>query len=222
MMLEGRALDAFRISIEVASAATLLLLVPAFLLAFTLARRDFPGKALVETLVALPLVLPPTAIGYLILRLVARDGPLGERALGFDPDLLLTWKGAVLSAALMSLPIVVRTARVAFEEVSPRVELMARSLGYSASRTFARVTLPLARRGLLAAVALGFGRALGEFGATVVVAGNVRGRTQTLSLAIFEDIQLGRNDSAMHLVAISTVMAFALVYAFEHLQRRPR
>lgn len=222
MMLEGRALDAFRISIEVASAATLLLLVPAFLLAFTLARRDFPGKALVETLVALPLVLPPTAIGYLILRLVARDGPLGERALGIDPDLLLTWKGAVLSAALMSLPIVVRTARVAFEEVSPRVELMARSLGYSASRTFARVTLPLARRGLLAAVALGFGRALGEFGATVVVAGNVRGRTQTLSLAIFEDIQLGRNDSAMHLVAISTVMAFALVYAFEHLQRRPR
>jgi molybdate transport system permease protein len=222
MMLEGRALDAFRISIEVASAATLLLLVPALLLAFTLARRDFPGKALVETVVALPLVLPPTAIGYLILRLVARDGPLGERALGFDPDLLLTWKGAVLSAALMSLPIVVRTARVAFEEVSPRVELMGRSLGYSASRTFARVTLPLARRGLLAAVALGFGRALGEFGATVVVAGNVRGRTQTLSLAIFEDIQLGRNDSAMHLVAISTVMAFALVYAFERLQRRPR
>jgi molybdate transport system permease protein len=222
MMLEGRALDVFRISIEVASAATLLLLVPALLLAFTLARRDFPGKALVETVVALPLVLPPTAIGYLILRLVARDGPLGERALGFDPDLLLTWKGAVLSAALMSLPIVVRTARVAFEEVSPRVELMGRSLGYSASRTFARVTLPLARRGLLAAVALGFGRALGEFGATVVVAGNVRGRTQTLSLAIFEDIQLGRNDSAMHLVAISTVMAFALVYAFERLQRRPR
>ena len=222
MMLQGRALDAFRISIEVATAATLLAALPAFLLAFWLARRDFFGKSLVETFVALPLVLPPTAVGYLVLRLVSRDGPLGERALGFDPDLLLTWKGAVLSAAVMSLPILTRTARVAFEEVSPRLELMGRSLGYSRWQTLRRVTLPLARRGLLAGLALGFGRALGEFGATVVVAGNVRGSTQTLALAIFEDIQLGRDESALHLVAISTLLAFVLVYTFERLQRRRR
>jgi len=219
-MLQGRALDAFRISIEVASAATLLVLLPACFFGWWLARRQFAGKALVETLLSLPLVLPPTAVGYLLLRLLSRDGPLGERALGFDPDLLLSWKGAVVSSAIMSLPIVVRTARVAFEGVSPRVELMGRSLGYSRLQVLLRVTLPLAGRGLLAATLLGFGRALGEFGATVVVAGNVRGRTQTLALAIFEDIQLGRNDSAMHLVAISAVLAFALVFGFERLQRR--
>ena len=221
-MLSGRALDAFRVSLEVASAATLLVVVPAFFLAWLLARRDFVGKSVLETVLMLPLVLPATAIGYLILRAVARDGPLGARALGFDPDILLTWRGAVISSALMALPIVVRTARVAFEGVSPRVELMGRSLGMSRTAVLRRVTLPLARRGLLSAAVLGFGRALGEFGATVIVAGNVRGETQTLALAIYEDIQLGRNDSAMHLVAISTVLAFALIYTFERLQRRPR
>ena len=219
-MLEGRALDAFRISIEVAGAATLLAALPALCLAWLLARRQFAGKTLLEALVAMPLVLPPTAVGYLILHLVSRNGPLGQRALGFDPDLLLSWKGAVLAAAAMSLPILARTARTAFEGVPPRVELMGRSLGYSRWKVLTRLTLPLARRGLGAAFVLGFARALGEFGATVVVAGNVRGRTQTLALAIFEDIQLGRGDSAMHLVAISSALAFALILAFERLQKR--
>jgi molybdate transport system permease protein len=219
-MLEGRALDAFRISIEVASAATLLAAVPALCLAWLLARRQFSGKALVETLVAMPLVLPPTAVGYLILHLVSRNGPLGQRALGFDPDILLSWKGAVLATAAMSLPILARTARVAIEGVPPRVELMGRSLGYSRFKVLTSLTLPLARRGLCSAFVLGFARALGEFGATVVVAGNVRGRTQTLALAIFEDIQLGRGDSAMHLVAISSALAFCLILAFERLQKK--
>jgi molybdate transport system permease protein len=221
-MLEGRALDAFRISIEVAATATLLVALPGFWLGWFLARRQFLGKTLVETLVALPLVLPPTAVGYLILYLVSRNGPLGQRALGFDPDLLLSWKGAVLASAVMSLPIVARTARVAFEAVPSRVELMGRSLGYSRAKVLRSLTLPLARRGLQSALVLGFARALGEFGATVVVAGNVRGRTQTLALAIFEDIQLGRHDSAMHLVAISSALAFALILASERLQRKAR
>ena len=177
-------------------------------------------KALVEALVTLPLFLPPPAVGYLLLCLVSRNGPLGQRALGFDPDILLTWKGAVLASAAMSLPIVARTARVALQGVPARVELMGRSLGYSRARVLWRLTLPLARRGLGAALLLGFARALGEFGATVVVAGNVRGRTQTLALAIFEDIQLGRGDSALHLVAISSALAFFLILAYEHLQRR--
>jgi len=120
----------------------------------------------------------------------------------------------------MSLPILARTARVAFEGVPARVELMGRSLGYSRWKVLTSLTLPLARRGLCSAFVLGFARALGEFGATVVVAGNVRGRTQTLALAIFEDIQLGRGDSAMHLVAISSALAFFLILATERLQKK--
>src|SRR6185295_19095873 len=119
---------------------------------FVLARKTFRGKSLVETVIALPLVLPPTAIGYLLLTLFSRSGWLGERALGFDPGLLFTWRAAVLASAVVALPLVARTARAAFEEVEPRYELMARTLGSSRSRTFFTVTLPLARRGLFAAV----------------------------------------------------------------------
>lgn len=188
-------------------------------LGFALARKSFRGKSLVETLVALPLVLPPTAIGYLLLALLSRSGWLGERALGFDLDLLFTWRAAVLASALVALPLVARTARSAFEAVDPRYELMARSLGLSRVRTFLTVTLPLARRGLLAAVALGFGRALGEFGATVIVAGNIPGETQTLSLAIFSEIQLGNTDAALRLVGITIIIAFALMWIIERLLR---
>jgi molybdate transport system permease protein len=217
--VDRAAWEAVRVSLEVAGAATLLVLGPAVAIGWLLARRDFPGKALVETFVALPLVLPPTAVGYAILRLAARDGWLGEARLGFETDLLLTRKGAVLAAAVMSLPLAARTARVAFEAVPARLEAMARSLGMSGARTFATVTLPLARRGLLAAAVLGFGRALGEFGATVVVAGNIPGRTQTLALAIFDDIQVGRGDRALFLLGVSALLAFAVIFSVERLQR---
>lgn len=189
-------------------------------LGFLLARREFPGKSVVETLVALPLVLPPTAIGYMMLALLARGGPLGENALGFDLDLLFTWRAAVLASAVVALPLVARTARTAFEEVEPRLESMARTLGLSRTKTFTSVTVPLARRGLLAALVLGFGRALGEFGATVIVAGNIPGRTQTLSLAIFSEIQLGNTQRALFYVTITVVLAFALVFCVERLLRR--
>jgi molybdate transport system permease protein len=181
-------------TLRVALAATLLVAPVGIAAGHALARREFRGKSLVETFVALPLVLPPTAIGYMLLALFARSGLLGERNLGFDPGLLFTWKAAVLASTVVALPLVARTARTAFEEVDPRLELMARTLGFSRARTLLRVTLPLARRGLLAAVALGFGRALGEFGATVIVAGNIPGRTQTLALAIFSEIQLGNTE----------------------------
>jgi molybdate transport system permease protein len=174
----------------------------------------------VETLLALPLVLPPTAVGYLMLRLLARDGPLGVKSLGIDLDLLLTWKGAVVASAVMSLPLVARTARVAFEEIDPRLEGMARTLGSGPLRTFITVTLPLARRGLLAAALLGFARALGEFGATVIVAGNIPGRTQTLALAIFSDLQAGDDRRAMALVGVTVVIAFGAVFAVERLLSR--
>lgn len=209
-------------TLRVALAATLIVAPLGVAVGHALARRRFRGRTLVETLVALPLVLPPTAIGYLLLALFSRSGLLGERTLGFDPDLLFTWRAAVLASAVVALPLVSRTARAAFEEVDPRLELMVRTLGFSRLRTFLCVTLPLARRGLLAAVVLGFGRALGEFGATVIVAGNIPGRTQTLSLAIFSEIQLGDTRAALRLVALCMVLAFTLVFMVERLLARER
>jgi len=207
------------ISLKVALCATAVILPPGILLGYLLARRCFPGRSLVETATALPLVLPPTAIGYLLLRLFGRNGPLGEETLGLDLDLLFTWKGATIASSVMALPLVVRAARVAFEGVDRRLEGIARTLGLGPVTTFVRVTLPLARRGLLAGGILGFSRALGEFGATVIVAGNIPGRTQTLPLAIFSDIQIGRDHDAMILVGLTVAIAFAAVWAVELLLR---
>jgi molybdate transport system permease protein len=209
------------ITLQVAAAATLLVTPAGLLLGLLLARRRFPGHSVVETFTSLPLVLPPTAVGYLLLRLLARDGPLGPARLGFDPDLLFTWKGAVLAAAVMSLPLVTRFARVAFEEVDPRLEGIARTLGRGPLDTFFWVTVPLARRGLLAAVVIGFSRALGEFGATVIVAGNIPGRTQTMALAIFSDLQAGHDREALALAGVTVALAFVTLWSAEALLRRP-
>ena len=214
------AATALLLSLQVSAWTTLVVLPVGMLIGWLLARRRFAGSSLVETILALPLVLPPTAVGYLLLRALALDGPFGRRTLGVDLDILFTLRGAVLAAAIMSLPLVARTARVAFEEVDPRLEAMARTLGLGPLRAFVRVTLPLARRGLLAAALLGFTRALGEFGATIVVAGSIPGRTQTLALAIFADMQAGRDRDAMTLVAITVVVAFAAMWSVEALLRR--
>lgn len=219
-MLSAHALDALIVSLKVASFATALVLPPGILIGWTLARREFPGKGIAETLVALPLVLPPTAVGYVLLSLLAVDGPLGSGTLGFDVDLLFTWKGAVIASAIMGLPLVARTARLAFEGVDPRLEGIARTLGFPPAAVFARVTVPLARRGLAASAVLGFSRALGEFGATVIVAGNIPGRTQTLALAIFSDIQAGRGGDARSLLLLTTLLAFGGIYATERLLKR--
>ncbi len=218
--MSGSPFVALLISLKVAFWATAFILPPGIGIGLLLARRRFPGKSLLETLTSLPLVLPPTAVGYILLRLLARNGPLGVKRLGFDLDLLLTWRGAVLAACVMALPLVARTARVAFEEVDPRLEAMARTLGSGPLRTFFEVTVPLARRGLLAAAVLGFSRALGEFGATVIVAGNIPGRTQTLALAIFDDIQVGRDAEATTLLGLTVLLAFAAIWAVELLLRR--
>ncbi len=211
---------ALLISLQVASWTTLMILPPGALLGFLLARRDFAGKSLVETLVTLPLVLPPTAVGYALLRLLARDGPLGSSTLGVDLDLLFTWKGAVLAASIMSLPLVTRTTRIAFEQVSPRLEGMARTLGLSPVRVFLEITIPLAGRGILAAAVLGFSRALGEFGATIMVAGNIPGRTQTLALAIFSDMQVGAEREAMILLGVTVLLSFLTMWSVELMLRR--
>jgi molybdate transport system permease protein len=171
----------------------------------------------ISTLSSLPLVLPPTAVGYLLLRLLADDGPLGRNTLGFDLDLLLSWKAVILACGVMSMPLVIRTARVTFEDVDPKLEDMARTLGYGRLRVFFIVTLPLAARGLAAAMILGFTRAMGEFGATVIVAGNIPGRTQTLSSAIYSAQQAGRVDRADVLTAVALLVGFAAIFATEWL-----
>lgn len=200
--------------------AVALILPLALLLAWLLARRRWPGKALLETLVALPLVLPPVATGLVLLQAFGRRGHLGALLHRLDFDVVFTWRAVVLALAVMSFPLLVRSARVAFEAVPQRLEQVARTLGASEPRVFFTVTLPLARRGLLGATLLAFARALGEFGATILVAGNIPGRTTTLSLAIYQQVQLGDDGAAYRLMAVSLVLAFGAVWLSETLLRR--
>jgi len=202
-----------------AAMSTCLVMLPGTILAYMLARFDFRGKYVLSTLVSLPLVVPPTAMGYMLLRVFADQGPLGRSVLGVDLDILLTWKAVVLACAVMSLPLVVRTARVGFEEVNPRLELMARTLGFGPIKTFFKVTLPLAGRGLVAAMILGFTRAMGEFGATVILAGNIPGRTQTLSSAIYSAQQAGNEGRANVLLMIALAVGFLAIFLTEYLSR---
>lgn len=190
-------------------------------LAWLLARHDWPGKVIVETLVTLPLVIPPVATGLILLRLFSRRGALGQWLEAHGLDVVFTWRGVVVATAVMSLPLFVRAARVAFEEVNPRLEGVASTLGAGPVRVFFRVTLPLAARGLTAGLVLAFARALGEFGATVMLAGNIPGKTATLSLSIYQRVQLGRDREAMALLVVSVVLAFVAVLLGEWLLRRP-
>lgn len=212
--------DALGFTLAWASLATLLVMLPGSLLAYILARREFPGKKVISTLFSLPMVLPPTAVGYLLLKLFATDGLLGSGTLGIDLDVILTWKGVVIACSVMATPLVVRTARVSFESVDPRYEEMARTLGHGPVFTFVHYTLPLAARGLLAAMILGFTRAVGEFGATIILAGNIPGRTQTLASAIFSAQQAGREDEANILLAIAVLVGFAAIFVTEYLAQK--
>ena len=221
-MLRQDLVSILLLTLQTASVATVCMMVPATLLGYALARHDFRGKDFVSAVVGLPLVLPPTAVGFLLLRLFAVDGPLGRHSLGFDLGLLLSWRAAALAATVMSFPLVVRTAKVTFEGINPRLEMMAKTLGHGTLATFFRYTLPLAKRGLLAGLILGFTRALGEFGATVTIAGNIPGRTQTLSAAIFSAQQLGDTDRAYALMLLALGLGFVAILSAELLARTPR
>jgi molybdate transport system permease protein len=218
-MSEG-AWTALVLTLQVATMSTVLTFVPATWLGYVLARRDFRGKRLVSALVGLPLVLPPTAVGLLLLQLFASDGPLGVETLGVDLGVLLTWRGAVLAAAVMSMPLVVRTAEVTFRGIDPRLESMAATLGHDRWSVWRRFLLPLAARGLAAGAVLGFTRAVGEFGATVTLAGNIPGRTQTLASAIFSAQQLNDRGEAAVLLAIAVVLGVGAIVAAETLAQR--
>jgi molybdate transport system permease protein len=207
-------------TLQMAATATAAILVPGVAAAFFLAGYRGPGRSALETVLSLPLVLPPTAGGLLLLELLGRNRPLGAWLAGHGVEVVFTWKAVVLATAVMSFPLLVRSARTAFEEVDPRLVALARTLGCSPAAAFFRVSLPLARRGILAGVVLAFSRALGEFGATIMVAGNIPGRTQTLALAIFHETQLGRDERAAKLAAVTVTLAFAALWATEWLVRR--
>jgi molybdate transport system permease protein len=205
------------LTLKIAALATALILPLGVAVALGLARYRGPGRSLLETALSLPLVLPPTAVGLVLLGLLSKRGLIGS---WFGLEVVFTWKGALIATACMSFPLLVRSARTAFEEVDPRLVGIARTLGCGGVSSFFRVTLPLASRGILAGTALAFSRALGEFGATVMVAGNIPGRTQTLALAIFHDNQVGRDDRAYTLAGVTAILAFAGLWATERLTRR--
>ena len=207
-------------TIEMAALATVLILVPGVGVAFLLARYRGPGKGALDTFLSLPLVLPPTVVGFGLLELLGRNRPLGAWLAERGIEVVFTWKAVVLATAVMAFPLLVRSARTAFEEVDPRLVGLARTLGAGPVAAFFRVILPLSWRGVLAGTVLAFSRALGEFGATIMVAGNIPGRTQTLALAIFHDVQIGRDDRAVGLAAVTVGLAFAALWTTEWIARR--
>jgi molybdate transport system permease protein len=207
-------------TLRVAALGTALILPLGVAAAALLARGRGTARSALETALSLPLVLPPTAVGLLLLDAFSRRSALGAWLAAAGIQVAFDWKGVVIATAVMSFPLLVRSALVAFEEVDPRLVGLARTLGCSPLEAFFRVTLPLAWRGVLGGTVLAFARALGEFGATVMLAGNIPGRTQTLALAIFHDNQTGRDDRARVLAGVTALLAFAALWTAEALGRR--
>jgi molybdate transport system permease protein len=218
--MSGEEWQLINFTARMAAMSTLLVLPCGLALAWCLARPQWRGKALLETTVTLPLVLPPVVTGLALLQLLGRRGVVGRWLHEvFGLDIIFTWRAVVLALAVMSLPLLVRSARTAFESVDSSYEQIARTLGAGEWRIFFTVTLPLARRGVLGGTLLAFARALGEFGATIMVAGNIPGQTTTLSVAVYQHVQLGQDSEAWLLAAVSACLAFLAVLASEYLVR---
>jgi len=200
------------LSLRVASLATLIAAVLGIGGAYLLAKGRFPGRGLLEAVASLPIVLPPTVLGYYLLVVLGARSPVGRAWESvFGGPLVFSVTGAVIAATVSALPFCLRTARAAIEQVDPRVEAAARTLGLPEWRVALQVTLPLARRGVIAGVALGFARALGDFGATVMVAGNIPGRTQTMPIAVYDAVQAGDDARAGTLALILAIVAVAVL-----------
>jgi molybdate transport system permease protein len=211
---------AFKLSLLVVSLATVLIGVVGTALGFLLAKRQFRARELCDAVLTLPMVLPPTVTGYYLIVLLGKRGLLGRYLYGLTGwTPAFTWQGAVLAAGVMALPIMVKSARAALESVDERYEMVSFSLGKGEFETFFRVTLPLALRGLLAGIVLSFARALGEFGATLMLAGNIPGKTQTMPLAIFEAFIAGEDRQAHVLALILTFTSIATIYLTNVLTR---
>lgn len=204
--------SALGLSLKVAGWATAINLFLGVGLGWLLARRRFFGRELLDTVLTLPMVLPPTVLGYYLLVLIGRNGPLGGWLQStFGINLVFTWQAAVIAAAVAALPLVFKPARAAFEGVDGQLEQAARTLGASEAAVFFRITLPLAWRGILAGLLLAFARAMGEFGATIMIAGSIPGRTQTLSISIYEAVQAGQDGRANALVLLTSVVCIVVL-----------
>jgi molybdate transport system permease protein len=209
------------LTLKVAATATVLAVLAGVLAGLIIARARFPGRDAVDAVLLLPMVLPPTVLGYYLLVMLGMHGPLGawlDRMFGIR--LLFTWQGAAIAAAVVAFPLVFKAARTAFESIEPDVEKAGRSLGYPEWAVLLRITVPLAWRGIVAGAMLAFARAMGEFGATLMVAGNIPGRTQTLSIAIYEAVQAGDDALANGLVALASVTCIVLLVAAASVVRR--
>ena len=216
-------LQVIGLTLQVALVATALNLPPALCVSWLIVKRRIPGRLLMDVLVSLPLAVPPVVVGYLLLLLLGNNGPVGallSRYLGLD--VVFTWFAAALAAAVVSFPLMARAVMIAMDGVDERLEMAARSLGAGALRVALTITLPLAYRGILAGTLLGFVRAISEFGATIVVAGNIPGKTQTLPLAIFSRVQLGDDALALRLIAVSVALAVATLLAHNRLLERSK
>jgi molybdate transport system permease protein len=211
-------------TIKIAALSTLLILPFGIAVAWLLARRDWPGKAVVETAVMLPLFVPPVATGLLLLLLFGRKSPIGSMLNDLGVEIVFTWRAVVIACAVMSFPLLVRTAQTAFEEVNARFENIARTLGANEWRVFGTISLPLAARGIVAGAVLAFARAMGEFGATAVVAGMIPRKTMTISLSIYQHVQLGQDAAALPLLLVSIAIVFVTVLCGQaiSLRKRPR
>ena len=216
-------LPALLLSLKVSFWASGLNLVLGVAVGWLLARCRFPGRNLLDVVLTLPMVMPPTVMGYYLLVLFGRNGVLGQLLQEyFGISLIFTWQGAVLAAMTVTFPLVTKPARAAFESVNPNLEKMATVFGASRIRRFFNVTLPLAWRGILAGVLLAFARALGEFGATLMIAGSIPGETQTLSVAVYEAVQAGQDDLANRLVLLISAVCISVLLVVERLSERKK
>jgi molybdate transport system permease protein len=205
---------ALALTLKVAAWATALNVLLGVGIGFAMARLRFPGRDLLDAMLTLPMVMPPTVLGYYLLVLIGSHGPLGGWLKNeFGINLIFTWQGAVIAATIVSFPLVFKSARAAFETVDPQLEQAARVLGISETAIFFRVSLPLAWRGILAGLLLSFARATGEFGATLMVAGSIPGKTQTLSIAVYEAVQAGQDETANFLVLLTSVTCILVLLA---------
>ena len=203
---------ALALTLKVAAWATALNLVFGVGIGYGMARWRFPGRDVVDAALTLPMVMPPTVLGYYLLTVIGSHGPIGSWLLQtFGIRLIFTWQAAVIAAMIVAFPLVFKAARAAFETVEPELEDAARTLGIGEWAVFFRVSLPLAWRGILAGLLLSFARALGEFGATLMVAGSIAGKTQTLSIAVYEAVQAGQDDTANFLVAVTSITCLAVL-----------
>lgn len=212
--------SALKLSLLVVSVATLIVGAVGLMLAFLLAKRDFRGKELLDAVLTMPLVLPPTVTGYYLIVLFGRRGFVGSFIYDWTGwTLAFTWQGAVLASVVVALPLMIKASRASIESINPQYEVASYVLGKSEIETFFRVTLPLAKRGIIAGLVLSFARALGEFGATLMIAGNIPGRTQTMPLAIYEAVASGDDRRAQILALILTLVSVLAVYLTNKLSR---